>query len=438
MGSTISMVKRTYMIGRSNRNAPTLYRAYNCYDHLFPYELDKESENAGSIRLKAALESFNSLVSRRLKIPHQRCLQNEEVETYKNTINPEKVLYKMLTSSPEARDVNIEVSPDEKQIYLCRNYIIELNEEISELNNITVFQTCCNYLKYIPYGIGRLNNLKMLIISRNRLIELPDEIAMCKELREIDVSFNLIKKLPKSIAGLKKLNTLHLSANRFEELPSFLGKLNSLKYLNVSHNPLKSIPLEIFKLPFLLSLTADGCDFQILSSFDEVGSVTLKETIARRIIKNNLRVRRNMPLEMREYLMKVQECSFCGGPFFEHYIEVHDRHNFEGEIFPVNYRLCFKHYNGHAERLQTLFEKNLATYPARLLQENMPTVTELFEPFCFDELQRRTMEDGIGTSTELIPLISLAMYNTAAFRKFSMEMIFDENLENLNVFDDTP
>lgn len=436
MGSTVSMVKRTYVIGRSNRNAPNLYRIYNCDDHLFPYETTKLPESMRSIRLATVLEAFNSLVSQNLKIEHKKYLQEDELELYKTLIKPEKILYKMLSSSPEARDVRLEVSSDEKQVYLCRNYITELNEQIGELAGIYVFQTCCNYMRYLPYSIGHLRNLKMLIVSRNRLVELPDEIAMCKELREIDVSYNLLRALPRSIAGLKRLNTLHLTGNRFEKLPSFMGKLTSLKYINISYNPLQYIPLEVFKLPFLLSLTADSCEFQFKSSFKEIGLPTLMETTARNIIRNNLRVSKNMAVSIRNYLLKAQECSFCGGPFFDNYIEVFDQHTFEGEEFPVSYRTCCRHYNSHAERLLILFEKNLSTYPAKLFQDGMPSITELFEPLCLDEVQSRRMSEGFQAEGDTMPLISMAMYNSTAYRKFRIEKIFEDNIENLNVFDD--
>jgi Leucine rich repeat len=439
MGGSVSMPKKTYTIGRSNRNAPNLYRAYNCYDHLFPFEIRKIARKFPDIRLSIALDAFNCLVTHKLNIkPHSKMLSREEIDIYKNIVSPDKILQRQLLSSHESREIRIELSPDEKQVYLCRNYLVELSENIVKLKAVTVFQTCCNYLRYLPYGIGQLRNLKMLILSRNRLVELPDEIGLCKELREIDVSYNMLRTLPRSIVGLKKLNTLQLAGNLFNELPNFIGKLNSLKYLHVGQNSIASIPLEVFKLPFLLSLTTDNCKFSKNKIFAEVGNISLKEIVARTIIRNNTPIRKNLPAVSRNYLLKVQECSFCGGPFFDSYIAVEDFQVFESEIYPVHYRMCCRHYHRHEERLQTLFEKSLSSYPMRLMQDNMPTVCELFEPYCFNEYQVSKLTDAIKSTKESVPLIFLAKYNFSFFKRFGIDKLLDENLEKLNLFDDKP
>lgn len=436
MGSAISMVRKTYVIGRSNQNAPSLYRKHNCYDHLFPYEPVRSQSDNTDIKLAVMLEAFGSLMCHKLNIEDQTStVSAEETEQYKRVIGADKILQRLLVASPEAQDVRIELVTGEKQVYLCRNYIIELNEDIGNLEGITVFQTCCNYLKYLPYSIGQLRSLKMLIVSRNRLVELPDEIGLCKELREIDISFNLLRQLPRAIIGLKKLNTLHIAGNYFDELPSFIGKLYSLKYLSVGHNPLSSIPLEVFKLPFLLSLSCENCNFVTRKSFREIGSPTLQELVARHVVKNNLPIRRDAPVCNKDYFLRVQECSFCGGPFFDSYIEIEDVHTFELNAYPVRYRMCCRHYKNHEERLRTLFEKNMSTFPTRLLQDSMPSVTELFEPLCFNESQLRRMSEGLNGNGPTMPLICLAKHNTCFFKRFNIDRLLNANIENFNVFD---
>lgn len=429
------MAKKSYTIGISNRNAPSLYRSYNCFDHLFPYEPKRDMVDFESAKLTAALEAFESLVAHKLGVFGRRPMESAVAGAYGRAVGADKALQRLLVTSPEARVVSVELSPDERQVYLCRNYLTELNENIAQLGDIAVFQTCCNYLRYLPCGIGQLRSLKMLILSRNRLVELPDEIGLCRELREIDVSFNLLKRLPRSLAGLHRLNTLHIAGNRFATLPGFLGKLGALKYLNVGHNPLTHIPLEVFKLPFLLSLAAESCAFSSTRRYSEIGALTVRELAARAIVRNNLFVDRSILAPARDYLLSVQECSFCGGPFFEHFIEIEDLHSFETTLYPVYYRMCCRHYSNHDDRLRVLFEASMPTVPTRLFHDNMPSVTELFEPYCFNDSQLKRMNEGVAGDGHRMPLISLAKYNTYFYRKFGIEKLLEENTEDLNVFD---
>lgn len=430
------MGKKTYVVGICNNNAPGLYRKYNCYDHLFHYDIADTDIDQGAMKIALALEAFNTLVTHRLGIELSNHLVDaEQVEEYQRITKPEKVLQQILVLNPLSQELKIELNEDDKQLYLCRNYIVELNENISKLTQVTVFQTCCNYLRYLPCGIGCLKNLKMLILSRNRLTVLPDEIGFCKELREVDVSYNLLSFLPQSIVALKKLNTLHITGNNFKTIPSFIGKLYSLKYFGIGRNPIVSVPLEVFKLPFLLSISFESCKMNIKMKFAEAGRFTLQEIAARNIIKNNLPVPRHMPINTREYILRVQECAFCGGPYFDNHIEVEDYHIFESTRFPINYKMCSKHYFSHEERLPALFARNIDTVPVRLQKEHMPSVSELFESFSFNELQIKKMNEGIAGKSKLMPLISLAKYNSSIFKRFKIDMFLDETVENLNPFD---
>lgn len=431
------MGKRTYVVGTCNNSAPALYRKYNCYDHLFHYEPSQPQADQSRMRMVLALEAFNMLATQQLDLEPRQLVSSDELLGYQHMIKPEKVLQQMLTTSPLAQDVRVELGADDKQIYLCRNYLIEMNENIARMDQITVFQTCCNYLRRIPCGIGHLRGLKMLILSRNRLIELPEELGFCKELREVDVSYNQLSRLPRSIVALKKLNSLQLTGNCFDSLPPFLGKLNSLKYLGVARNPIPTVPLEIFKLPFLLSISFDHVPGHRPPQrrFDEVGLLSLTEIVSRQIVRGNMPVHRHMPVSQRDHLLNVQECSFCGGPYFDYRIEVVDVHNFESVPYPISYSMCSRHYGSHEQRLPTLFERSIPTVPVGLQQDNMPSVTELFEPFAFNEAQVKKMREGAEGRAPLMPLISLAALNSCSSRRFRIEMLLDEPVEELNAFD---
>lgn len=415
------MRRQSCPVAIQNFRVHSLYRKYNCQDHLNPYELSDVVINKNGIRLNIALDKFNAMVDAnmpvdriidvRREICKNMCKDSRGDEYYQGSITPELILQKKLINSPETRSLAIELTSDDTSIYLCQSLVVELTEEVAEFKQATVLQVCCNYLRYLPYGVGQLKELRMLILSKNRLESIPEEVGLCKELSHVDLSNNLLTTLPRSFAGLKRLGTLHLTNNKFTELPSYMGKMPAMKHLHIGGNKLTNLPLEIFLSPFLLTLTVENNNLEFSSKYKEVGVMTLKEHIARDIIINNRMVPRNICEISKKYLFQVQECSFCSGPFFDYYIEVEDMHMFEGDAYPVKYKMCCKHYQSHCDRIQTLFSSLVASIPKKLAQYDMPPVSQLFNPYCFNDSQLNKMDLGFDGNSDKIPLISLARYN---------------------------
>ena len=139
--------------------------------------------------------------------------------------------------------------------------------------------------------------------------------------------------------------------------------------------------------------------------------------------------------KLRNHLIGVQECSFCGGPMLDTYVEVEDFHIFESETYPVKYRMCCLHYNKHSDRLSTLFERSIGTYPSKLIQETGLSVTELFVSQCYTETNNKVLREKINLKTGLMPLIMLSQYNNYENKRFTIERFIEENQENWNTFD---
>lgn len=436
MGTGLSLPKDSINVGKINRNAPNLYRYFGVPDHLYPYEIKKSKTRHPDVELAMALEAFNSIVTCKLDLEDSnKYLGKSEIEIFKKILNPEKSLHSALISGADTKDLKIEIGADDKQIYLCRSYLVELNEAVCRFKSITILQICCNYLKYLPYGIGQLKGLRMLIVSRNRITEIPDEIGLCRELKEIDISFNLIKKLPKSLVCLKKLNTLQIGGNLLKEIPSFLGKMNSLKYLNISSNQIKSIPLEIFKLPFLLILNANGCPLnKNKKTFELKGKITLNELLIRNVIRKNMSLNKFTHSSAISYVLGAQECSFCGGPFFDSYVNVEDYHVFETITYPIHYKMCCLHYKKHGERLSTLFERTLPTFPIKIFDDNLPSISELFEPYCYDTGFLESCLDN-AADPETIPLVCLSLFKDKNNRPNKIDLFKKIDRDNTAFFD---
>lgn len=426
----MSFPKNEVIIAKKNKNSEELHKTYNVTPHL---PLDKRKE----MLLNVALDSFNKFVTYKLGIEkHCNSLTSIEVGTFKSQLNPIKTLYANLINGEDSEDFKIDPTQDENRLYLCGCQLVELNHNITKLHSVTILQACCNYLKFLPYGISHMKHLRVLGLSKNQLTEIPGDIGYLKELRELDVSNNKISTLPKSLACLKRLNTLKIEGNLFTEIPSFIGKIQSLKMLNLSFNKICSIPFEIFKLPFLMNLNTNGCNLKprIQTKFEEINKMTLKETAARKIIRKNQRVNRNTTSEVIRYMISVHECCFCGGPFFDYYVNVENNHSYESEVFPMHYKMCSLHYSEHEERISTLFERSLNTFPMKLFEENMPPVEELFEPCSYDNsmLEINFKQQSIDLK---MPLMCLVLFNKPTHRQHSIEEIFELDNEDLNAFD---
>lgn len=435
MGTGMSMPKDVLSIGRSNRDAHNLYRNYNVEDHLFPYQLKVYKDNNTMVYLSVKLEIFNSIVTQKLKIlPHVNRLTKDDIFIYKKMINPAKILQSVITSNSDSKEVRIEISPNDKQIYLCKTYLVEVTDVLCTLREITILQMCCNYLKKLPNAIGQLECLKILIVGKNRITSLPKEIGMCKELREIDVSHNLLTSLPKSIIGLKKLNTLQIEGNLIKEVPNFLGKLKAIKYINMASNPINFIPIQVLNLPSIININVSNCplDYET-KKFEKCGELSFKEVVARSIIKNHIPLRKTIHKSIREYILSVKECSFCGGPFFDYYIDVVDMINFGQSVYPIYYSMCCFHYLKHSDRLTTLFEHFETQYESKIRGIEMPSVTELFEPMSYNENQLKIMNTGLNNISDKVSLLSLVKYDEIE-NESNSDSLFEDDFMDFNFF----
>ncbi|XP_066272806.1 malignant fibrous histiocytoma-amplified sequence 1-like [Branchiostoma lanceolatum] len=107
-------------------------------------------------------------------------------------------------------------------------------------------QSCLLYrLEKLPKEIGRLVNLKVLMLDTNELRELPAELSNLRHLERLALSNNRLKTLPHDFSDLQSLQSLHLVNNQFEEFPLEVCYLESLTFLDVSDNKLTALPKEV-------------------------------------------------------------------------------------------------------------------------------------------------------------------------------------------------
>ncbi|KAI9197250.1 uncharacterized protein BJ171DRAFT_224369 [Polychytrium aggregatum] len=286
-------------------------------------------------------------------------------------------------------------------IGLCSQSIVKITENIGLLEFTTTLQLCCNSIKSIPPEIGYLRSLKILYLSRNELTELPDTIGFLTSLEELKVGSNKLTALPASISSLTKLNKLYLDHNLLTRLPPQVAALKALAKLDVSHNPIPFLPAELTRLKYLRVLQVDGCPLaetpeaaaaidegdrrarrrfvqghslecspseSVLQRIDDDSEhtfPTLRELAARVLVRQQIPILRITQDEIKEYLGSSSKCSFCSGPYFEHYTTRWRMWERPGPtVIPIQYRLCIPHWNTDAERLTVLFRAPPSTAPS--------------------------------------------------------------------------
>ncbi|KAI8142467.1 hypothetical protein BJV82DRAFT_494868, partial [Fennellomyces sp. T-0311] len=242
-------------------------------------------------------------------------------------------------------------------IDLSGRSLIKLSPSIGYLDCLTKLDLSHNQMTSLPRTIGYLKNLGILDTSHNQLESIPDTISYLTKLTALNLSHNNIEMLPPSIGDLPRLIVITANDNKLKLIPREVAKLRGLVSLNVSNNPLVSLPAEIATLTSLRKLTAEGCDF--ISEFThrlDHDPPSLFEVCARTAVRMKIPIPDDMSDHIKEYLGRVQTCSFCGGPFFDSYVT---RGRFiersTRQQIALDYKLCAAHWNSEDDRMMALF-----------------------------------------------------------------------------------
>jgi Leucine-rich repeat (LRR) protein len=143
----------------------------------------------------------------------------------------------------------------------------ELPEGIGKLINLRTLILTCKNLQRLPQTIGSLISLRSFNCHDSGIRTLPDTIGNCQNLEKIDLYNTLIEKLPETIGNLINLKELNISETKLVSIPASLGKCNSLEEVSLSNClNLRDIPPSIAKLPKLRSFIPDNCPKLSLNS----------------------------------------------------------------------------------------------------------------------------------------------------------------------------
>ncbi|CAG8452198.1 4436_t:CDS:2 [Scutellospora calospora] len=263
-----------------------------------------------------------------------------------DTISPEVM---MDVDKPDNNSINGTI-PDEFNINNNLSPIV-----FSDLQNFKNIGLCRRGLVKLT-EIGYMKNLTTLDVSKNRLEFIPDTIGFLYKLQELKLSSNQLSWIPSSIGSLKKLGTLLLDENKITELPPEIGQIKTLVHLDVRDNPLTVLPAELGRLQQLRKLRTDGCQLKTEFVHQLTHSPpTLMELAARTIVRLQVPILEDTTDHIKDYLASAKKCSFCGGPYFESYAKRGKIIDKNEQLIPLEYRLCYPHWNTEQERVSLLF-----------------------------------------------------------------------------------
>jgi internalin A len=137
-------------------------------------------------------------------------------------------------------------------------------QEVFDLIDLTALSVSGGYgdartgITVLPSAIGRMSNLKTLVLNKNRLSVLPKELFDLENLEELHIENNDLSVIPGDIERLKNLKRLSLSSNKLTSLPAQIGNLPHLQTLEIADNQISFLPLEIGTLTELLHISLGG------------------------------------------------------------------------------------------------------------------------------------------------------------------------------------
>ncbi|KAI9312281.1 hypothetical protein BX666DRAFT_1831952, partial [Dichotomocladium elegans] len=235
-----------------------------------------------------------------------------------------------------------------------------------------------NSLSQLPDAIGSLENLEFLCLSHNQLIELPESISNISNLVELDISYNRLYDLTPCFRTIsKKLQTIHAENNFIASISFHVRNMARLTTLNLSDNPIRVLPAEIAQLPHLRRLVTRGCPLITEMTHPlKHYPPSLREICARIVVDANVRSSRQprrfrqqqfnislLPSHLVTYLQSAKPCSFCHGPYLEHYVTRGQWIEKPDGIIPLEHRLCTAHWQDDNDRILHMFSANQPLLP---------------------------------------------------------------------------
>ncbi|MFB2121253.1 leucine-rich repeat domain-containing protein [Parapedobacter sp. 2B3] len=146
----------------------------------------------------------------------------------------------------QGKDVPITAVPN-LQIFLNKNRISIVPDEISDLGNVTFFYFNDNKIKNIPAAFGLIEGLQGVYFTRNRIDKISPEIFSVKKLRKFEIKQNRVSRIPNEIGNSRHIIHLNLANNPIKVLPESIMNLSNLRICDFSYCGLSALPIGFAK-----------------------------------------------------------------------------------------------------------------------------------------------------------------------------------------------
>ncbi|MGZ6330590.1 MAG: leucine-rich repeat domain-containing protein [Parachlamydiaceae bacterium] len=156
---------------------------------------------------------------------------------------------------------NIKAIENLKVLSLRNNNLSSLPRQMARLPTLTSLDLADNRFSSLNV-IYKLTSLESLNLSGNAFNHLSSKIGRLLNLKALVINNNNLSKLPDTLWGLSSLEILGLFNNKLTSVSSKIGQLKSLKGLNLLENPLTTLPKEIRSLPNMEKLYLPAIDLE--------------------------------------------------------------------------------------------------------------------------------------------------------------------------------
>ncbi|WP_437205551.1 leucine-rich repeat domain-containing protein [Planctomicrobium sp. SH664] len=144
-------------------------------------------------------------------------------------------------------------------VFLNRNQISRIPDEIGELGNVVFLYFEHNQLHELPPSLAQMKILEGMYYTSNKFTEIPSFIFEMRKLRKLQFADNDISVLPAEIGNLKELRHFNMAKNRIGEIPETISKLRALKVCDLSDNPFTELPESFGSVPIAYQLRVRNC-----------------------------------------------------------------------------------------------------------------------------------------------------------------------------------
>ncbi len=127
-------------------------------------------------------------------------------------------------------------------LYFEYNRLDDLPRALQEMDDLVGMYFTANEFTAVPPFVFEMRRLKKLQFSKNQISVLPPEIGNLTELRHFNMAGNHIAVIPATISKLTKLRVCDLSDNQISQLPPEFGEVPIVNQLRVRNNPLTDLP----------------------------------------------------------------------------------------------------------------------------------------------------------------------------------------------------